>query len=264
MIFKCQQSCKSKLDMYVHSDPRTLLISGPEGCGKTYLAKQFAESSDSTFISVPPVVDEVRNAVENCSKYTEKLTVVIENLDEGDVKASYALLKFIEEPRSNVCVIITCRMISKIPDTIISRSVCLTVNSPTQEDLDAFCSSTDPVAYARCKSYKLWKTVKAFKDAVEVFGMPDSHIQYYEEYVPSLLNFKGSVSDIAWKLGHISDGGESDLKYVLRIALSLCRTKYMKEMCIAAISDIQASRISKHAILSKLAFEGKYGTEPSL
>ena len=94
---------------------------GPEGCGKSYLARQFAiKLGVDDFALVEPTVAGIREISDLCSEITTPIVICIENLDTGVVAASYTLLKFLEEPRKNVHVVVTARNIKHLPDTIPS------------------------------------------------------------------------------------------------------------------------------------------------
>ena len=68
MDFLCQSECIDQLQNLVKSDRHSLLISGPAGCGKSYLANQFAKFLGiEDFQLIMPKVLDIRQAIDRKS-----------------------------------------------------------------------------------------------------------------------------------------------------------------------------------------------------
>ena len=123
MNFVSQNTPTLQLMDLANSRHHSILIEGPQGCGKTYLAKQYAAMLNvSDFEVVKCSVDTIRDAIDETCKIKNDVVICLENLDDGVLSASYTILKFLEEPLPNVYIVVTCRNLKKVPDTIISRS----------------------------------------------------------------------------------------------------------------------------------------------
>lgn len=254
----CQNASISELKKLSSYGRHSLLIEGPAGCGKSYLAKQYASYLNiSDFQIVDPNVQSIKSAIEECYRLETPIVLCIENLDKGVPAASYALLKFLEEPSSNVYIVVTCRNINNVPDTIISRSAVVTVSPPIDKDIESFALNRDSDKFNELKSNLLWKCVRTFNDVDYVLTMTPQQLDYFE-HLKSLCSFKDSVSTIMWQLGHYSDNSETPLELVIRYISELCNNQFIRLTGIKCIAELSNSRIASHAVLAKFAFDCKY------
>lgn len=113
------------------------LIVGPDGIGKSILAKMFAikilgKDKDFDYIDIINYrpkkasfgVDDVRNIIEEVSKKPyegDKKVIIIHEGDKLTVQAQNALLKTIEEPPKGVFIILLSESLELLLDTIKSR-----------------------------------------------------------------------------------------------------------------------------------------------
>lgn len=258
MDFMCQQSSISELKVLSNNDCHSLLIHGPEGCGKTYLAKQYSSMIGSTdFQLVSPKVDDIRAAMDECIQLKSSIVICVENLDLGVAGASYTLLKFLEEPDSNVYIVITCRNINRIPDTILSRSAVVTTSPPTSLDLNRYAATKNLNGFSYFKETMLWRCVRTFKDADTVLSLSSAQIEYFKS-LSETCKFKDSVYNIMWKLQRYPDNTNTPIELVIRYILELCDSFHIKRCGIECIRDISQSRIASHAAIAKFVFECKY------
>ena len=137
-----QQRVIPELTRFAENKRHNLLISGIEWCGKTYLAKLYAKKLNiDDFQIVESKISSVKDAIENCIHINTPIVLCIENLDLGVNAVSYAILKFLEEPSDNVYIVVTCRNIKRIPDTILSRCVTIALSPMVESDLVVYCHS---------------------------------------------------------------------------------------------------------------------------
>lgn len=256
--FMCQQEAIGQLKLLSEHHRQSVLVEGCPGCGKTYLAKQFASMVGvPDFQVVEPKVDAIRTAIETCIQLNEPIVLCVENLDCGVAAAAYTLLKFLEEPYPKVYIVVTCRNVRLVPDTIISRSAVVTVAPPTDSDLMMYGTNVDGTKYHVISKFPLWKCARTFKDVDALLTMTQEHINYFPS-LHGLGTTKDSVSNIIWKIGHYDDNTETPLELVIRYIMNDIGTPFVQKCGVDCIRDLNAGRVAQHAILAKFVFNIKY------
>ena len=237
---------------------QSVIIEGPSGCGKTYLSKQYANMLNiDNYSQIAPKVSDIRDALDTCSQFQTDVLLQIENLDLGVAGAAYTLLKSLEEPTPNVYIVITCRNIDNVPDTILSRSAVVTVSPPTLSDIDTYGRETNLVKFNNVCQRLVWQCVRSFSDASAVLEMNPDQIQYYES-LSQVCKFSDSISNIVWQISHYNDGSENNLELAIRSIVELMKKPFITKCGIDCIRDLNKGRIAQHAVLSKFAFDAKY------
>ena len=258
MVVKNQKSAVDELTQFANNNIHSIIIEGPEGCGKTYLAKQYAKMLNvSDFISVQPKVSDIRQSVDSCLALKSPMVLCIENLDLGVASAAYTLLKFLEEPIPTAYVIVTCRNIVNVPDTIISRCSVTTVTTPIVSDILSYAEQLNPDRYLATKRSKLWSCARTFKDANTILNLTSEQQEYFKS-LSSILSFSGSISNMMWTLGHYPDKSETPIDLVMRYIVSMTKSEHIKQAAIECISNLSVTKIATHATLAKFLFESKY------
>ena len=255
MNFVCQQEPIEQLKLMASIRRQSIIIEGSPGCGKTYLAKQYSEMVGiPDFQVVEPKVDAIRSSIDTCINLNEPIVLCIENLDKGVQSASYALLKFLEEPPACAIVIVTCQNIRLVPDTIVSRSNVVTLGPPIDADLALYAQSKYGPDILHSP---LWGCVRTFQDVDTVSAMTSDNYKYFLS-LPDVCKFRDSVSNIVWKLGHYEDNSETPIELVIRYIMGYMKTPFVERCGIECIRDLSQGRIAPHAVLSKFAFNVKY------
>lgn len=258
MKARSQKFALQQLKQFADRDVHSIVIEGPEGCGKTFIAKEFARLVNiSDFMSVAPKVSELKQTMTTCIDLGTPVVLCIENLDIGVLSASYSLLKFLEEPLPTVYVIVTCRNIENIPDTIVSRCPVATVATPHVGDLEEYAKIRNTAAYSAVAHLPIWRCVRTFKDVDTVLGFRDDQLLYFQS-LSTVLRFKDTVSNLMWKLGHFDDKSEAPTILVIRYLVEISDDPHVKAAGIQCISELSKSRIAAHAIIAKFIFECKY------
>lgn len=260
MNLKCQSSALKDLENLASRDRHSILIEGIAGSGKTYLAKQYAKFLNiPDFASVSSTVNDIRKAIDTTYNIESKVVLCIEDIDSGVLGASYTLLKFLEEPRNNIYIVVTCCNINKVPDTIISRSSVVTLSNPTESDLLQFSSNYPEERQKIIKDRKsLWKAVKNFHDVDYCMNLNATYCDYLQE-LPALVKSKKPVSDIVWSISHYSDQTEIPSEFAVKYIISNTSDSNVKKHGIICTKELDGSRLAPHAVLSKFIFNCKYG-----
>ena len=258
MKFMCQREPIEQLELLAQYKRQSIVLEGPRGCGKTYLAKEYAKMINvQDFQIVEPKVDSIRSSIEECINLNEPIVLCIENLDKGMQSASYALLKFLEEPPATATILITCQNLQMIPETIVSRSTVVTLSPPIDSDLEQYAEVKYGDAMRYMRTTDVWKSVRAFQDVDLVMSFGPDKMEYYQE-LPKICKFNDSVSNIIWKLGHYNDNTETPIEFVIRYIMNYLHTPFVERCGIECIRDLNHGRIASHAVLAKFAFNVKY------
>ena len=259
MELQCQVNAINDLKLLSESDSHNIIIEGQSGCGKTYLSKEYSRFINAEgYINVDSNVKSIRNSIDELYGTTSKFVFCVENLDSGVDAVSYAMLKFLEEPYDNIYIIITCRNLYDVPDTIRSRCKIVNVNNPTEYDLQLFSNKFYVEKYEKYKKYNVYESIRSFKDLSYYFSLSDDDILYIVNLFKN-NKFKGAVSDIVWKIRNFPDKRQIDLQFVLRYLLYLNINNQSRIYISNCLDDLYKSRMSERAILSKLILNMKYG-----
>lgn len=258
MEFVCQKDTLNRLKLLAENNKHSILLDGPSGCGKTYLARQYtAMLNIPDFQIIPAKVADIKSAIDTSIQNGTEVVLCIENLDLGVDGASYALLKTLEEPLPFMYIIVTCRSLSGVPDTIISRSVVLSINNPTEQDINMYSEHIDKTKFDQLKKSTLWKCIRTFSDAKLVMDMDSNQLQYFAD-LKSVISFKDAVNNITWKLEHYEDKSETPIELVIRYIMELCHKTHITRSGIECINDLSKGRLGKHAVISKFVMECVY------
>lgn len=259
MKFQFQESTNNELKTLFYHNKHSILLVGSEGSGKTYLAGQCGKFINTVnIVSVQSNVTDIRTMIDTSYSVSDNILIIVENLDESTSKSAYTLLKFLEEPRENVYIIITCRNIRNIPDTIVSRSEVVNIGHPNQLDIVNYAKNRDEIKYNSISNKSIWKIVRSFSDVDKLYTLDSSKLDYFEE-VSENLSFKDTISNMLWTFTHYKDNSDIELSLMIRYILYTCKDMNIQKFCIQTLQDIQQNRVSQFAIMSKFLFECKYG-----
>lgn len=258
MICSSQIEPVEELKKLALVERQSVLITGPSGCGKTYLAQRYADTLGiDDFLIISPKVAEVREALDSCSLIENRVMLCIENIDLGVAASAYTLLKSLEEPLPHIFIVVTCRNIQGVPDTIISRSAVVNVGPPTFNDIDAFGKETDTLKFNTINSRLVWKCAKSLSDVSSILKMTPAQVEYYES-LAQVCQFKEPVSTVIWKISHYDSGEECNIELAIRAIMELMHNSFITKCGIDCLNDITKGRVAQHAALAKFIFNAKY------
>lgn len=257
MEFQCQHQALENIKHVCNADRHSIIIAGAGGTGKTHLVREWAKMLNISDVAVVnPSVNELREVIDTLVDNHAPAVMCIENLDEGVVQAAYPLLKFLEECPEYLYVAVTCTNIRNVPDTIMSRCILIDVAMPTKDDLEKYATSINFENFHFVEEKKIWKCAKTFHDVNIILELDSNKLAYYES-LSDIIQFKDTVSNIAWKLQHYSDNSEAPILLVVRYLMQILNSNQVKP-CLDCLNDLQSSRMSVNAVISKLVFELKY------
>ncbi len=255
---KHQQEAINTLHILANNQHHGVVISGPHGSGKTYLAHRYMDYLHiSDFYLVNPNMSDIKSIITMCINATNDLVLCIENLDSGVLQVSYPLLKFIEDCPKNLYVVITCLNVSQIPDTILSRCALVNLNNPIDADINSWAELRNPAAYGKLKTTNLWKCVNNFTDADTVLQFTPEQLNYFNS-LETMLGFNASVSTITWKLQNFEDKTATPIRLVIRYLMQFMTSPYKISACLKCLNDLDNTSMSQNAIITKFVFENKY------
>lgn len=258
MQFNYQQEAISQLKLLASSGRQSILIEGPVGCGKSYIARQYSTLVNvDDFVTVSPKVADIREAIDASIQNGTRLVLCVENLDCGVAAASYTLLKFLEEPIDGVYIILTCRDIKLVPDTIISRSTVVTMQPPRFADINLYAEDKDRMKLLSLQNKRVWRCCHSFADVDNVFKMSADQIEYYES-IDKMCRFTDNISTIVWNLGHYADNSPCNTELTIRCVMDVLQKPFITKCGVDCIRELSSKRIAQHAVLAKFAFNCKY------
>ncbi len=121
--------------------PKTLLFTGPEGCGKHTVVKYLAERLNLDIVTI----DESVTADELNSYLFKTIdTMYIIDLNKFSEKAQNQFLKFIEEPSKSVYIALLANSEAGILPTVINRCTKYTFEPYTKAELEQIINTTVP------------------------------------------------------------------------------------------------------------------------
>lgn len=255
----CQKSCIDLMKLYADNDKHSIVVEGPIGSGKTFLAKSYFNMLGfNDVVVVSSRVNDIKDTFDQFLRVNNKVLIVVENLDSGVPACSYVLLKFMEEPSDNLYVVVTCRSKENIPDTILSRSMVAAVGMPTCDDISSYATDRYKDTYKKLKRKKIWSTVRTFSDVDEVCCLSEQQISYFSEW-DNLNSFNQPVNVVSWKLSHYPDNSELNsstlVKYIMEVNKE---NKHVVNSCRKCLDQLNLKRIASYLTLTKLAFDIKY------
>lgn len=236
-----------------------ILISGISGCGKTYLAKQYANMLGiADFYMLSPSVSNLRAIIDTTIKQTTDIVVCIENLDSAVLSASYTILKFLEEPYPHVYIVITCKDTYSIPDTILSRSVQVSVAPCTHADIVQYMQAVNGTAYDSVQNAAVISKLHNYIEANTLLSLTKPNIEYLNSLCRG-LNTKLPVASLVWDIGHFADGSPIPIRFSLYcIQIAYSTNTFVQKLCIQCLNELDASTIAQHAMLSNMILQLKY------
>jgi len=258
MILVSQQATEKELHILAKSDRHSVIIEGPEGSGKTWLSRLYGRMLGiEDFQKIEPKVNDIRETIEACHKIDNKVVICIENLDTGVFAASSAMLKFLEEPQAHVYIVVTCRNLKRIQDTIVSRSASVTLAPPTETDLIEYAKYKDEAQYLTIEHKILWKCVKTLKNVEDILEMQPQQLDYFTTLDAALAK-NDSVSNLLWTLQHYADNSLTPIELVIRYIMYSSKNKHTWAAGHSCLKDLALGRISTHIVLAKFVFDHKY------
>lgn len=260
MNFKNQTDALNQLETLAKHDIHSIIIEGVAGCGKTHIASSYAG-----YLHIPntqviqPNVNDVRDCIENCETISEKILIILENADSGVPAVFSTMLKFLEEPIQNVYIIVTCRNIQFVPDTIISRCSVVSVVNPTSDDINLYAENKDHTRYIALSKLKLWSIIRSFKEVDYLFSLNPENVDYLENTSIEWLK-KLPVTNSVWRLNHYADNSTFPPEYSVRMILSQTNDPIVRYFCLTCIDNLMKTNIAPHTTLAKFVFDIKYLT----
>lgn len=125
--------------------PRTLLFTGPSGCGKHTISKYLAERFELDFVNIEESV-----TTEDLDSFSLKTidTLYVIDLNKFQEKLQNQFLKFIEEPSRTVYIVLLASSEIGILPTILNRCTKYNFDSYTKEELEQILNTTvDDLAF---------------------------------------------------------------------------------------------------------------------
>lgn len=254
-----QKNAIEQLKTCAKNRKHSIIIEGPSGSGKTFLAQQYMNMVGSSDLYIAyPKVSELRDTLDTVSDVENDVVICVENIETGVVSCSYVLLKFMEEPQNNVFIALTCMNTNDIPDTLISRSMVVTVAPPTHHDLDLYAESNYPKVYSSIKRQSIYKCASTFSDVDDICSMSSEQIDYFKKW-NKLDSFYGSVYKTCWALGHYPDKSNVPIKLLIKYIMYVNKgNRHVIESCTECMNQLDKNNMASYLVIQKLVFDLRY------
>ncbi len=141
---------QKQLDLYLKKPSHGLILHGPKGIGKTFVAKWLAGQLESDVSAVEKLekqstisIDQIRTLYSQ-TKTGRKQTIIIKDAQQLGTEAQNAFLKLLEEPPEGTTFILTLDRLEGVLPTIQSRAQAIELLRPSEATLvDYFSQSSD-------------------------------------------------------------------------------------------------------------------------
>lgn len=260
MEYEFQRDAIETIKKLSDSDHRSILIEGISGSGKTYIAKMYRKFCNiSDFIIIEPNVQGVREAINSYATIKTPAVICVENLDSGSSASVGAILKFLEEPNHNIKMVITCRSKHKLPDTISSRCMVVSLSNPTVQDVSIYAKTKDISKYEFLLHTSLNSVVLSFADIDNIFNLTTEQISYISGTITNRKGYvKKAINGVLWDFTHFEDNSEIPIEIVklrIRYILSCNMNKDIRKICLNCLDELDANRIANHVVLYKFLID---------
>ena len=251
----------AKLQKLHETNHHSILLQGASGSGKTYLAKQFSDMKSeqygyAQFHVVQPKVLDLKEMIESSLQLDDIQVLCVENLDQGVNAASQVILKYLEEPLSNMYIVITCANSAKLPSTIRSRAIQIDIPSPTKIDLENYTKAKNARFYEISKDYSAFKCCKSYSDLNEIMKLSISELQYYDD-IKAAEFWKEPVDQIVWGLTHYLDNSKSDIVLALKVLWKSNLNSLIRSNALSALRHLETGRLSESAVINNFVINSK-------
>lgn len=256
--FDCQSEAIGQLQELAAAKSHSILLCGQHGCGKTYLAKYYANLlSIIDFQVVLSTVGDLQTMMDTTYALNTPVVICVENLDDGVAGAAYTLLKFLEEPCDLIYVVVTCTNIRQIPETIASRCAVVNVNEPRSSDILKFANSIDESAARHILPRRLWSCIRSFSDVNQILKLTPDQLTYFAS-LPEIFDTRKPISQLMWDLGHYPDNSPAPIELVMRYLLAINHKPDIRDIILSCLVDLDNANIAKHVVLASMCMQIKY------
>ena len=132
-----------------NSFPRFIVITGPEGYGKSVMAQYIAESIEGYTVYCENSVDSVREVIKNAYNVTKPTVYIFLNAHKMSLQAKNALLKVTEEPPNKANFILTSISMEQLLSTLKSRSTEIKMEPYSVSELKEY-RDVPSIKFANC------------------------------------------------------------------------------------------------------------------
>lgn len=134
---KGQESLIKQIQTLIESNkmPHSILLAGPEGCGKKTLSRKIA---GWMHLELHEIEDKI--SAESLEETLEKQAFMLYsiNCSAQDIKAQNSLLKLLEEPRKNMFIVLRATSLLNVLNTVQNRCIKFTFSGYSKEVLREF------------------------------------------------------------------------------------------------------------------------------
>lgn len=178
--------------------PQFIILLGPQGSGRSLIAKYIAESRNMDYIEINNKIADIRILIDNTVGLTRPTMYFIQNADELTLQAANAMLKIAEEPPQNLYIVMGLVTLENIISTIVSRATVLQLEPYTPNQLQTFYKELDTVVQYEDAMLNCLSTPGDIKTYINIF---DSCYEYVQLVYTNILKVRtGNAFKISNKI----------------------------------------------------------------
>lgn len=257
-------SFQNKINDYFNSIsldrlPHSMIFEGNEGCGKHSLCHALAEEFKLNLIEI---TDNLNHEYLSNLMLSSQLYLCIIDSSSIDNKDENTILKFIEEPATNIFVCILVENCNRLLDTIINRCITFKFNPYAVSQLKSFADESFNEEW-----FCILDTPGLIKKYNSADGFENTY-NYAQLIVDKIKNSNiSNILNIPNKLSE-EDNRKIDTKLLLRCITYICKNKLINcfnqyYYCFYVISDKYLSlfnnkNLNKNQLIDNYLMELKY------
>lgn len=178
--------------------PQFIILLGPQGSGRSLIAKYIAESRNMDYIEINNKIADIRILIDNTVGLTRPTMYFIQNADELTLQAANAMLKIAEEPPQNLYLVMGLVTLENTISTIVSRATVLQLEPYTPNQLQTFYKELDTVVQYEDAMLNCLSTPGDIKTYINIF---DSCYEYVQLVYTNILKVRtGNAFKISNKI----------------------------------------------------------------
>ena len=222
--------------------PQFIILLGPQGSGRSLIAKYIAQDRDMDYIEINNKIADIRILIDNTVGLTRPTMYFIQNADELTLQAANAMLKIAEEPPQNLYLVMGLVTLENTISTIVSRATVLQLEPYTISQLQEFYKELDTVVQYEDAMLNCLSTPGDIKTYINTF---DSCYEYVQLVYKNILKVR---TGNAFKISNKIDFKEVNDVITPKLFLSVFLEYLRRQLHELTVNEVEAVDIYRNMI----------------